>query len=110
MEGLVKGDVIVVNFPYSDLKTYKRRPVLIIKVPRGEDIIACQVTAEPYEKSVEMALKKEDFHTGYLKRDSYLRVDKISSIEKYLIQYKIGRIKKEKFDEIINRIVFFLKD
>ena len=85
MEGFVKGDVIVIEFPYSHLKEFKRRPVLILKVPKGEDIIVLQITSSSYEKSVEIPIKKEDFHKGGLKRDSFTRVDKIASVEKSLI-------------------------
>jgi len=38
LEGLVGGDIIVIDYPYSDLKNSKRRPVLILKVPSGDDI------------------------------------------------------------------------
>ena len=48
MEGFVKGDVIVIEFPYSNLKSVKRRPVLILKVPKGEDVIVVQITVESY--------------------------------------------------------------
>jgi mRNA interferase MazF len=110
LEGLVKGDIIVVEFPYSDLQNWKRRPVLIIKVPKGEDVLACQITSESYEKSVEVKIMKEDFIEGLLKKDSYVRVDKISSIEKSLIKYKICSLKKEKFLVIQNKIIDFLKN
>lgn len=110
MEGFVKGDVIVIEFPYSDLKNVKRRPVLILKVPKGEDVIVAQITGESYEKPVEIILKREDFRQGSLKRESYIRIDKIASIEKSLIKYKIGSLKQEKFNDILNRICSFLKD
>jgi mRNA interferase MazF len=110
MERLVKGDVIVIDFPFSDLVRVKRRPVLIIKIPRGEDIIVNQITGKSYESSVEISINKKDFREGKLKVDSYLRLDKIFSIEKSLIKYKIGSLKPEKFKEIVNRVVSFLKD
>ncbi|HUS51145.1 MAG TPA: type II toxin-antitoxin system PemK/MazF family toxin [Candidatus Paceibacterota bacterium] len=110
MEGFVKGDVIIIEFPYSDLKSVKRRPVLVLKVPKGEDVIVSQITGESYENYVEILLKKEDFKQGSLKRDSYIRIDKIASIEKSLIKYKAGSLKREKFSEIIDKICFFLKN
>ena len=110
MEGFVKGDVIVIEFPYSNLKIVKRRPVLVIKVPKGDDVIVAQITGESYEKPAEIIIKKDNFKQGNLKRDSYIRIDKIASIEKYLINYRIGSLKQEKFNEIIDRICFFLKN
>jgi len=110
MEEFVKGDVIVIDFPYSDLKNIKRRPVLVLKVPKGEDIIVSQITSSSYEKPMEILLEEKDFRKGSLKRKSFIRIDKIASIERSLIKYKIGSLKKEKFEEIINKIVLFLKN
>jgi mRNA interferase MazF len=109
MEGFVKGDIIIIEFPYSNLRDVKRRPVLILKVPKGEDIIVAQITGESYENNVEIPLKKEDFKQGGLKRTSYLRIDKIASIEKYLIKYKAGSLKQENFNKILDKICLFLK-
>jgi mRNA interferase MazF len=110
MEGLVKGEVIVIEFPFSNLVQAKRRPVLIIKIPKGDDIIVCQITGKSYERSVEIPIKKEDFHKGNLKVESFMRLDKIFSIEKSLVKYKVGRLRQEKFNEILDKICFFLKN
>jgi len=110
MERLVKGDIIVIDFPFSNLKDSKRRPVLVLKVPKGEDVIVNQITGLSYENEVEILIKSIDFSNGSLKRDSFVRIDKISSIEKTLIQYKIGSLKKEKFDEILSKVTEFLKN
>jgi mRNA interferase MazF len=109
MEELVKGDVIVIDFPFSNLKESKKRPVLVLKVPKEGDIIVNQITGESYESSVEIPLNDKDFKTGRLKRNSFVRIDKISSIEKTLINYKIGSLKIEKFSEIMDKVCSFLK-
>lgn len=109
MEGFVRGDIIVVDFPYSNLKDSKRRPVLILKIPKGEDIVVLQITSSSYEKSLEVLIKKEDFSKGSLKKDSHVRIDKIASVDKSLIKYKIGSLKKEKFNKILDAVFSFLK-
>ena len=110
MEGFVKRDIVVLEFPFSNLIQAKKRPSLIIKVPKGDDAIACQITGRSYEKLVEIPIKKEDFYKGSLKVESYIRIDKIFSIEKSLIKYKVGSLKQEKFNEVINQICSFLKN
>lgn len=67
MEGFVRGDVTIIEFPYSNLKNVKRRPVLILKVPKGEDVIVAQITGDSYEKSVEIILKKRTLSKEALK-------------------------------------------
>ena len=110
MEGLVKGDVIILDFPFSNLMQTKRRPALVIKVPKGEDIIICQITAKSQEKSVEIPIIKKDFSKGELKRDSYIRIDKITTIKRTRVKYKAGSLKPEKFNDILSNIISFLRD
>jgi len=110
MERLVKGDVIVLEFPFSNLIHAKRRPSLIIKAPKGDDLIVCQITGKSYEKSVEIPIRKGDLSKGDLKVESYIRLDKIFSVEKSLIRYKIGALKQDKINEVVDRICSFLKN
>ena len=109
MEGFVNGDIVVIEFPYSNLKDTKRRPVLILKIPKGEDVIVLQITSSSHEKIVEIPIKKEDFKKGSLKRDSYIRIDKIASVDKSLIKYNVGSLKQTKFNTILDNICSFLK-
>ena len=110
MERFVKGDIIILDFPFSNLLQIKRRPALIIKIPKGGDLIVNQITGKSQEPSVEVQVNKRDFREGGLKIDSYLRLDKIFSIEKSIIKYKAGSLKSKKFNEIIDKIISFLKD
>jgi mRNA interferase MazF len=109
MEGFVRGEVVILEFPFSNLIQTKRRPSLVIKVPKGDDVIVCQITGMPYEKSVEIPIKLEDFIKGGLKVDSYIRLDKIFSIEKSLIKYKAGSLKQEKVNQILDNLCSYLK-
>ena len=44
MEKPVKGDVVVIPFPFSDLTGAKKRPALVIADAGGDDVIMCQIT------------------------------------------------------------------
>lgn len=41
----MKGDVVVVPFPFSDLTQAKWRPALVISALEGDDLILCQITS-----------------------------------------------------------------
>ncbi|PIO08629.1 growth inhibitor PemK [Candidatus Pacearchaeota archaeon CG10_big_fil_rev_8_21_14_0_10_34_12] len=110
MERFVKGDIVVLDFPFSNLLDVKRRPTMIVKIPKGKDVIVSQITGTSQESSMEIKILRKDFEVGGLKVDSYLRLDKIFSIEKSLIKYKAGTLKEEKFKEILDKICSFLKN
>lgn len=46
MERFIKGNVIVVPFPFSDLTRARRRPVLVTAELEGDDLILCQITSQ----------------------------------------------------------------
>jgi len=46
MAKFIKGDVVVVPFPFSDLAQAKRRPALIIASLEEDDLILCQITSQ----------------------------------------------------------------
>ncbi|MFH1972979.1 MAG: hypothetical protein ABIJ18_05900 [archaeon] len=41
MEEFVKGDVVVIPFPFSDLSNSKKRPAFVAANLKGDDIILC---------------------------------------------------------------------
>ncbi len=104
MERFIKGDVVVIPFPFSDLSQYKKRPALVIANLEGEDLILCQITSKYKKDKYSINLNKSDFREGNLKIDSFIRPNKIFTAHKDLILYKVGHIKKEK-----NMEVFFKK-
>ena len=46
MARFVKGNVVVVPFPFSDLSQAKRRPALVLTSLEGDDLILCQITSQ----------------------------------------------------------------
>lgn len=49
MERFIKGDVVVVPFPFSDLTAAKRRQALVIAELSGDDLI--KVTIDSFENN-----------------------------------------------------------
>lgn len=67
MAKFVKGDVVVVPFPFSDLTQSKRRPALVISKLEGNDLILCQITSQTVKDNYAILLDDKDFETGSLK-------------------------------------------
>ena len=105
MARFMKGAVVVVPFPFSDLSQSKRRPALVISNLQGSDLILCQITSQKKKDIYAISLKDTDFQTGKLNRNSYIRPNRIFTAEEKIILYRIGVIKQETIDEVINKII-----
>lgn len=110
MEGLVKGDIVVLPFPFSDLSASKRRPALIVAGGEYGDVILCQITSKPKKGTETVEIRDKDFQTGKLKITSYARPRKIFTADLGLILYRAGKIKKEKIAEIEDAVCRIVKE
>ncbi len=90
MAKFVKGDVVVVPFPFSDLTQSKRRPALIITALDGDDLILCQITSQTIKDKYEIAANDNDFETGGLKRPSNIRPNRIFTADAHIIMYRLA--------------------
>jgi mRNA interferase MazF len=105
----VKGDVVVVLFPFTDLTKAKRRPALVITELLGDDVILCQITSRTIKDSYAIELRDSDFLSGKIKQISNIRPNRIFTADKNIIFYKIGSLKKKKFAIVIERIVAIIR-
>lgn len=105
MAEFVKGDVVVVPFPFSDLSESKRRPALVIAPLEGNDVLLCQITSQTVKDSYAIFIEEQDFESGNLKQPSHARPNKLFTADTQIILYRMGRLKKEKINEIVNKIV-----
>jgi len=110
MEKFVKGDVIVIPFPFSDLSTTKRRPALVLANLEGKNILLCQITSQYFDKKYVIPLKKTDFKKGTLPVDSYIRPERIFTADKNLILKTVGMVSSEIMSKTIDRLITILTD
>ncbi|GAB4411959.1 MAG: type II toxin-antitoxin system PemK/MazF family toxin [Thermodesulfovibrionales bacterium] len=105
MAKFIKGDVVVVPFPFSDLTQAKRRPALVITALEGNDLILCQITSQAIRDTYAISLDDKDFETGSLKQISNVRPNRIFTADSHIVLYKVGNLKMEKLKEIIEKVV-----
>ena len=109
MAKLVKGDVVVVPFPFSDLSQAKRRPALVVSKLEGDDVILCQITSQSIKDNYAIPLDDKDFETGSLKQPSNIRPNRIFTADSHIVLYKVGNLTKEKLNEIIEKVVEIIR-
>ncbi|MBI2148720.1 type II toxin-antitoxin system PemK/MazF family toxin [Candidatus Woesearchaeota archaeon] len=94
-----KGDIVVINFPFSDLVNSKKRPVVIIGIYKN-DYIGCAITSNPESEGI----KLENFEERNLPLKSKIKFWKVSTIVKNLVIGKIAKISKEDYKKLIFEI------
>ncbi|HCJ67527.1 MAG TPA: growth inhibitor PemK [Elusimicrobia bacterium] len=105
MARFMKGDVVVVPFPFSDLTQAKRRPALVLSVLEGDDLILCQITSQFVRDNYAISLEDKDFGTGSLKQPSNIRPNRIFTADSHIVLYRIGTLKPSKLSEVIEKVI-----
>ena len=109
MATFVKGDVIVVPFPFSDLTQSKRRPALVVAPLEGDDVILCQITSKAVRDNYAIPLDDKEFSTGSLQQASNIRPNRIFTADSHIVLYRVGTLKKEKLSEVVERIIDIIR-
>lgn len=105
MEMFVKGDVVIVPFPFSNLTASKKRPALVVAQLDGDDLILCQITGRPRADRYSILLSNTDFSTGSLPLESVIRPNRLFTADSVIIIQRAGKVVQEKIDEVIDKII-----
>lgn len=105
MEKLVKGNIVVIPFPFSDLSSSKKRPALVLANLEGEDCILAQITSSSRQNKYTIPIQERDCKEGVLNQESQIRTDKLFTANRILVEYKLGSINAEKQKEVEQKII-----
>ena len=97
----VAGEVVVIPFPQTDLKVGKRRPALVIVDLPGDDLILCQITSRARSDESAIRLDAADFERGQLAHSSFVRPQRLFTVEQRVILYSLGKVKTSKLAEVL---------
>ena len=100
----VVGEVVVLPFPQTNLQSGKRRPALVVANLMGDDLVLCQITSRARADGYSIPLASTDFMNGRLMVDSFIRSNRLFTVEKSVILYAAGKINDAKLDEVKAKI------
>lgn len=94
---LIKGDIVLVPFPFTNLAQTKLRPAVVLWVdPKGSDVTLCFISSQNVASvaSGEFVIDPSDaeFAGTKLKVTSKVRVTRIVTLERQLIQRRLGKL------------------
>src|SRR3989338_2125783 len=106
MEIPVRGDVVVLLFPFSDLSSSRKRPALVVANLTGDDLILAQITtASSRSDKYAVLLETKDFRSGKLLVSSIIRPNKLFTADISIISSKIGTLKEKKIKDVQDSLV-----
>jgi mRNA interferase MazF len=94
------GDVVLIPFPYADFSVFKKRPALVVGEAEFDNFILCQITSKADTSKRAVLVSSKDFAKGSLNQDSFTRPDKLFTVEKSIIEKRLGRLENSKLIEI----------
>jgi mRNA interferase MazF len=103
VEIFVRGDIVVVPFPFSNLQDFKRRPALVLADNGGNDLILRQITSQNIKDGFAVSITSSDTY-GKLLVDSNILPNKLFTIEKSVILYKIGTLIDNKLAKVLDKL------
>jgi len=87
-----RGDLALVPYPFSDLSATKRRPVLVLSDPDVYgDFLAMAVTSKSHHAQ-SVAIDQSAIVKGHLPAASWIRIDRIVTLNAALIVKVFGTV------------------
>ena len=99
----MKGKIVVVPFPFTDLSLIKRRPALVLHETKYDIVVAYISSSIPSTISSEDVLvlqSRASFARTGLLSDSVIMLDKLATVEKALVIRILGEVDDELKAEI----------
>ncbi len=90
MNKFVFGEIVLLKFPFTDGDKSKKRPALILLDSNDGDIVVCRITSKLYNSDYDFRI--ENWEKARLKLPSVIRLHKIATLDKLLIEQIIGII------------------
>ena len=104
----MKGKIILVPFPFTDLTAAKLRPALVL-FEGDRDVVAAFISSRLPERAspgdVVIDDKHQEFQLTGLKTSSVIRLDKVATVLKDLIAGEIGEVGDALKREINGRLL-----
>lgn len=111
-----QGTIVLVPFPFTDLTGRKRRPALIISPDwynnNYSDVVLSAITSFIPEDSLKQdniicKISSEDMETGKMPLKSIVKITKIFTCEKTIIEKSVAQLKKPKISEVLEKLKRF---
>ncbi|MEI7899353.1 MAG: type II toxin-antitoxin system PemK/MazF family toxin [bacterium] len=93
------GDIVLLEFPFTDAAGSKRRPALILLDTGDDDIVVARVTGQLSATSQDVTL--DEWQQAGLLLPSVVRLHKVATLQRKLVDKKLGRLAPGDWSRIV---------
>ena len=90
MKSFELGEVVLLPFLYSDLKSSKRRPAVVLLDSGDDDVLVAKITTQEYRSPYDLPLMA--WSVAGLRSPSFVRLHKLFAAEKDHVIERIGSV------------------
>ena len=101
---LQAGSIVLVTFPFSNLKGQKIRPALVLANVEFGNLILCQITSKSYTSRIAICIRGEDFAKGNLPVESFVRPDKLFTADTTIVKKVAGELTPKVRNKILQSV------
>lgn len=95
---MLKGDIVLISFPFTDLSGEKLRPAVVL-VHSRLDVTVCFITTKMHWKEPFDVLVKPSVLNG-VQKESLVRLSKIATLDKSMVIGLLGLLSSLELDEM----------
>lgn len=105
-----RGTIVLTKFPFTDLKSSKRRPAIIVSKTENNKsdvivaFISSSIPTELSESDYLFDITNKDFKSSGLKKKSVFKMDKIATLNKSIFTGEIGSVSSETMKELSKKL------
>ncbi|MBI2257552.1 MAG: type II toxin-antitoxin system PemK/MazF family toxin [Flavobacteriia bacterium] len=104
---MIKGDIVLISFPFTDLSGTKLRPAVIL-IESSIDLTVCFITSNLDWKTPTDIILNPSTLNG-IKKTSLIRTNKIATIHKNLNKGRIGQLNEKEALMLNEKLKILLK-
>ena len=84
------GEILLLDFPYTDGAAASRRPALVLLDTGDDDVVVSRVTSQPARGQYDIEVN--DLGSAGLRLQSIVRLHKLGTLKKRLVQRRMGSL------------------
>ena len=98
MQRFKLGEIVLLNFPFTNVENVKKRSALVIRDFDDGDLMVCRVTSKQCNSKFDIPVN--DYQKCGLVLPSFIRVHKIATLETKMVEKQIGKVDYRNIDKV----------